>query len=162
MCINYRKLIKVSRKYHFPLPFLDHILERVTGHPYYYFLNGYSGCYQIPIALKDQENTTFTCPFRTFAFKKMSFGLFNALAIFKKCMLSIFNDMVEHCLKVFMDDLTMHENSFDDCLDNLGKNLKRCIEKEIVLNWKKCHYVITSGIVLGHVVSVKGIEIDKA
>ena len=77
-------------------------------------------------------------------------------------MLSIFNDMVEHCLKVFMDDLTMHGNSFDDCLDNLEKKFKRCVEKEIVLNWKKCHYMVTSGIVLGHVVSVKGIEIDKA
>ena len=91
----------------------------------------------------------------------MPFGLCNAPATFQRCMLSIFTNMVEHYLEVFMDDLTMFWNSFDDCLDNLEKVLKRCVEKELVLNWKKCHYMVTSGIVLGHVVSVKGIEVDK-
>ncbi|XP_024041540.1 uncharacterized protein LOC112098940 [Citrus clementina] len=162
MCIDYRKLNEATRKDHFPLPFLDQILERVAGHPYYCFLDGYSGYYQIPIALEDQEKTTFTCPFGTFAFKRMPFGLCNAPATFQRCMLSIFCDMVEHCLEVFMDDLTVFGNSFDDCLDNLEKVLKRCVEKELVLNWEKCHYMVTSGIVLGHVVSIKGIEVDKA
>ena len=92
----------------------------------------------------------------------MPFGLCNAPATFQRCMLSIFCDMVEHCLEVFMDDLTVFGNSFDDCLDNLEKVLKRCVEKELVLNWEKCHYMVTSGIVLGHVVSIKGIEVDKA
>ena len=92
----------------------------------------------------------------------MSFGLCNAPVTFQRCMLSIFCDMVEHCLEVFMDDLTVFGNSFDDCLDNLEKVLKRCVEKELVLNWEKCHYMVTSGIVLGHVVSIKGIEVDKA
>ena len=62
--------------------------------------------------------------------KKMSFGLCNAPATFQRCMLSIFCDMVEHCLEVFMDDLIVFENSFDDCLDNLEKVLKRCVEKK--------------------------------
>ncbi|XP_024041924.1 uncharacterized protein LOC112099055 [Citrus clementina] len=162
MCIDYRKLNEATRKDHFPLPFLDQILERVVGHPYYCFLDGYSGYYQIPIAVEDQEKTTFTCPFGTFAFKRMPFGLCNAPATFQRCMLNIFCDMVEHCLEVFMDDLTVFGNSFDDCLDNLEKVLKRCVEKELVLNWEKCHYMVTSGIVLGHVVSIKGIEVDKA
>ena len=59
-----------------------------------------------------------------------------------------------------MDDLTMFGNSFDDCLDNLEKVLKRCSEKELMLNWEKCHYMVTSEIVLGHVVFVKGIEVE--
>ena len=83
---------------------LDQILERVAGHPYYCFLDGYSGYYQIPVALEDQEKTTFTYPFGTFAFKRMSFGLCNAPTTFQRCMLSIFSDMIEHCLEVFMDD----------------------------------------------------------
>ena len=66
----------------------------------------------------------------------MSFGFCNTPAIFQRCMLSIFTDMVEHCLEVFMDDLTVFENSFDDCLDNLENVLKRYIEKELVLNWE--------------------------
>ncbi|XP_073307370.1 uncharacterized protein [Primulina huaijiensis] len=162
MCIDYRKLNDATRKDHFPLPFLDQILERVAGHPYYCFLDGYSGYYQIPIALEDQDKTTFTCPFGTFAFRRMPFGLCNAPATFQRCMLSIFCDMVENCLEIFMDDLTVFGNTFDNCLENLEKVLKRCEEKGLILNWEKCHYMITSGIVLGHVVSSHGIEVDKA
>ena len=68
MCINYRKLNSTTRKDHFPLPFIDQILERVAGHEYYCFLDGYSGYYQIEIALEDQGKTTFTCSFGTFTF----------------------------------------------------------------------------------------------
>ena len=162
MCIDYRKLNDATRKDHFPLPFLDQILERVAGHPFYCFLDGYSGYYQIPIALEDQEKTTFTCPFGTFAFRRMPFGLCNAPATFQRCMLSIFSDMVENCLEIFMDDLTVFGNSFDNCLENLENVLKRCQEKGLILNWQKCHYMVESGIVLGHIVSSNGIEVDKA
>ncbi|KAH9802030.1 RNA-directed DNA polymerase [Citrus sinensis] len=102
-----KKLNDATRKYHFPLPFPDQILERVAGHPYYCFLDGYSGYYQIPIALEDQEKATLTCPFGTFAFRIMPFELCNAPATFQRCMLSIFSDMVENCPEVFMDDLTV-------------------------------------------------------
>ena len=162
MCIDYRKLNDATTKDHFPLLFLDPILERVARHPHYCFLDGYSSYYQIPIALEDQENTTFTSLFRTFAFRRMPFVLCNASATIQRCMLSIFSDMVENCLEVFMDDLTVFDNSFDTCLDNLENFLKRCKEKGLVLNWGKCHFMTTSGIVLGHVVSSKGIEVDKA
>ena len=76
MCIDYKKLNDATIRDHFPFPFLDQILERVIGHPYYCFLDGYSGYYQIPIALEDQEKTTFTCTFGTFAFRRMPFGLY--------------------------------------------------------------------------------------
>ena len=82
VCIDYRKLNVVTRKDHFPLPFLDQILERVAGHPYYCFLDGYSGYNQIEIASEDQEKTTFTCPFGTFAYRQMPFGLCNAPTTF--------------------------------------------------------------------------------
>jgi hypothetical protein len=68
MCIDYRKLNSMTRKDHFPLPFMDQILERVVGHEFYCFLDGYSGYNQIEITLEDQENTTFICPFGTFAY----------------------------------------------------------------------------------------------
>jgi hypothetical protein len=68
MCIDYRKLNSMTRKDHFPLPFMDQILERVAGHEFYCFLDGYLGYNQIEIALEDQEKTTFTCPFGTFAY----------------------------------------------------------------------------------------------
>ncbi|RVW88237.1 Retrovirus-related Pol polyprotein from transposon 17.6 [Vitis vinifera] len=82
---------------------------------------------QIEIDLADQEKTTFTCPFGTYAYRRMPFGLCNAPATFQRCMLSIFSDMVERIMEVFMDDITVY-----------------------------------GGIVLGHIISEKGIEVDKA
>ena len=82
VCIDYRKLNPSTRKYHFPLPFMDQMFERVTGHEFYYFLDGYSGYNQIEIALEDQEKTTFTSPFGTFSFRKMPFDLCNAPGTF--------------------------------------------------------------------------------
>ena len=82
VCIDYRRLNEVTRKYHFPLPFMDQLLEIISRHPFYCFLDGYSGYFQIEIAAEDQENTTFTYPFGTYAYRRMPFGLCNALATF--------------------------------------------------------------------------------
>ena len=87
VCINYRKLNKATRKDHYPLPFLDQMLDRLSGHSHYCFLNGYSGYNQIMVHPKDQEKTTFTCTYRTFACKRMSFELCNAPATFQRCMI---------------------------------------------------------------------------
>ena len=162
VCIDYRKLNAGTRKDHFPLPFVDQMLERVAGHEFYCFLDGYSGYNQIAIALEDQEKTTFTCPFSTFAFRKMPFGLCNAPGTFQRCMMGIFSDMIEIILEIFMDDFSIFGDSFENCLENLRKVLERCQEKNLVLNWEKCHFMVTQGIVLGHIVSKDGIEVDKA
>ncbi|RVW12643.1 Retrovirus-related Pol polyprotein from transposon 297 [Vitis vinifera] len=162
VCIDYRRLNSVTRKDHFPLPFMDQVLERVSGHPFYCFLDGYSGYFQIEIDLEDQEKTTFTCPFGTFAYRRMPFGLCNAPATFQRCMLSIFSDMVERIMEVFMDDITVYGSSYEECLMHLEAVLHRCIEKDLVLNWEKCHFMVQKGIVLGHIISKNGIEVDKA
>ncbi|RVX01418.1 Retrovirus-related Pol polyprotein from transposon 17.6 [Vitis vinifera] len=114
VCIDYRKLNVVTRKDHFSLPIIDQVLERVSSHPFYCFLDGYSG------------------------------------------------DMVERIMEVFIDDITVYGSAFDECLVNLEAVLNRCIEKELVLNWEKCHFMVPQGIVLGHIISSQGIEVDKA
>ncbi|KAH9716759.1 hypothetical protein KPL71_021571 [Citrus sinensis] len=162
VCIDYRKLNSVTRKDYFSLPFIDQMLDRLAGHEFYCFLDGHLGYNQIPIALKDQEKTNFTCPFGTFAYRRMPFGLCNAPATFQRCMLNIFSDMVERFLEVFMDDFSVFGDSFDQCLHHLTLVLQRCIEKNLVLNWEKCHFMVKKGIVLGHIISSKGIEVDKA
>ncbi|KAM2111924.1 hypothetical protein ACFX1R_014489 [Malus domestica] len=162
VCIDYRKLNATTRKDHFPLPFLDQMLERLAGHSFYCFLDGYSGYNQIFIAPDDQEKTTFTCPFGTFAYRRMPFGLCNALATFQRCMVSIFSDYVERIIEIFMDDFSVFGSSFDNCLDNLNLILKRCVETILMLNWEKCHFMVKQGIVLGHIISEKGIEVDKS
>ncbi|KAI5328130.1 hypothetical protein L3X38_027526 [Prunus dulcis] len=162
VCIDYRKLNTSTRKDHFPLPFIDQMLDRLSGHAYYCFLDGFSGYNQIPIAPEDQEKTTFTCPFGTFAYRRMPFGLCNAPATFQRCMMAIFSDMVERFMEVFMDDFSVFGSSFDDCLHHLSLVLTRCKETNLILNWEKCHFMVRQGIVLGHVVSNKGIQVDKA
>ena len=162
VCIDYRRLNEVTGKDHFPLPFIDQLLERVSGHPYYCFLDGYSGYFQIEIAPEDQEKTTFTCPFGTNAYRRMPFELCNAPATFQRCMLSMFSDMVELIMEVYMDDITVYGGNFEECLTNLEAILQRCIEKKLVLNWEKCHFMVNQGIVLGHIISSRGIEVDKA
>ena len=162
ICIDYRKLNKATRKDHFPLPFLDQMLDRLAGYEYYCFLDGYSGYNQIAIAPEDQEKTTFTCPYGTFAFRRMPFGLCNAPGTFQRCMMAIFSDMVEKTIEIFMNDFSVMGNSFDNCLANLRAVLARCEETNLVLNWEKCHFMVQEGIVLGHRISARGIEVDKA
>ncbi|RVW12761.1 Transposon Tf2-12 polyprotein [Vitis vinifera] len=127
----------------------------------YCFLDGYSGYFQIEIDLADQEKTTFTCPFGTYAYRRMPFGLCNAPATFQRCMLSIFSDMVERIMEVFMDDITVYGGTFEECLVNLEAVLHRCIEKDWCSTGRN-HFMVRQGIVLGHIISEKGIEVDKA
>ncbi|MCH82021.1 reverse transcriptase-like protein, partial [Trifolium medium] len=141
---------------------MDQMLERLSGQAYYCFLDGYSGYNQIVVDPVDQEKTAFTCPYGVFAYRRMSFGLCNAPATFQRCMLSIFSDMIEQSIEVFMDDFSIFGKTFDNCLDNLDAALKRCVETNLVLNWEKCHFMVTEGIVLGHKISKKGIEVDQA
>ncbi|KAK1601912.1 hypothetical protein QYE76_016580 [Lolium multiflorum] len=133
MCIDFRKVNKVTKKDHYPLPFIDQMLERLSKNTHFCFLDGYSGFSQIAVKAKDQEKTTFTCPYGTYAYRQ-----------------------------VFMDDFSVYGNSFDNCLRNLDKVLQRCEETNLVLNWEKCHFMVNEGIVLGHKISERGIEVDRA
>ncbi|GJV78014.1 reverse transcriptase domain-containing protein [Tanacetum coccineum] len=162
VCIDYRKLNDATRKDHFPLPFMDQMLERLAGNEYYCFLDGFSGYFQIPIDPQDQEKTTFTCPYGTFAYRRMPFGLCNAPGTFQRCMMAIFHDMIEETMEVFMDDLSVFKDSFSSYLSHLDKMLKRCEDTNLVLNWEKCHFMVKEGIVLGHKISKSRIEVDKA
>ncbi|RDY03363.1 hypothetical protein CR513_13058, partial [Mucuna pruriens] len=119
VCIDYRRLNQATRNDHFPLPFIDQVLEKLVGKSHYYFLDGFFGYMQIHIEPEDQYKTTFTCPFGTFAYTLMSFGLCNALKY----------------MEVFMDDFTVYADSFDACLENLSKVLTRCIDTNMILNF---------------------------
>nr|GEW68397.1 reverse transcriptase domain-containing protein [Tanacetum cinerariifolium] len=133
VCIDYRKLNEATRKDHFPLPFMDKMLERLARNEFCCFLDGFFRYFQIPIDPRDQEKTTFTCPYGTFAYRRMHFDLCNARGTFQRCMLAIFHDMVEKTMEVFMDEIS-----------------------------EKSHFMVKEGIVLGHKIYKNGIEVDKA
>ncbi|KAK1631606.1 hypothetical protein QYE76_005921 [Lolium multiflorum] len=137
MCIDFRKVNKVTKKDHYPLPFIDQMLERLSKNTHFCFLDGYSGFSQIAVKAKDQEKTTFTCPYGTYAYRRMPFGLCNAPATFQRCMSAIFHGFCESIVE-------------------------RCEETNLVLNWEKCHFMVNEGIVLGHKISERGIEVDRA
>ena len=162
ICMDYRMLNKATCKDHFPLPCIDQMLDRLAVKSHYCFLDGYSGYNQITISPEDQEKTTFTCPYRIFAFRRMPFRLCNAPATFQRCMMTIFTDMVETFMEIFMDDFSVYGESFETYLCNLGKVLQRCEEKNLVLNWENFHFMVNEGIVLGHKISRRGIEVDRA
>ena len=102
------------------------MLDKLARHSHYCFLDGYSGYNKIEIALEDKEKSTFTCPYGTFSFRRMSFGLCNAPATFQRCMMSIFSYLVEEVMEIFMDDFSVYGYSFEDCLKNLATVLQRC------------------------------------
>ena len=126
VCIDYRKLNIATRKDHYPLLFIDQMLDRLVGHPHFCFLDGYFGYNQIAIAPEDQKKTTFTCPYGTFAFRMMTFGLRNAPATFQRCMMSMFSNLVEEAMEIFTDDFSVYGSSFEKCLEDLEKVLQRC------------------------------------
>ncbi|GKA56470.1 reverse transcriptase domain-containing protein [Tanacetum coccineum] len=161
ICIDYRKLNEATRKDHFPLPFMDQMLERLAGNEYYCFLDGFSGYIQIPIDPHDQEKITFTYPYGTFAYRRMHFGLCNAPGTFQRCMMDVFHDMIEKTMEVFMDDFSVFGNSFGNCLSRVDKMLQRCEDTNLYLNLEKSNYMVKEGIVLGHKISKNGIEVDK-
>ena len=134
VCMDYRKLNTATRKDHFSLHFIDQMLERLAGHAYYCFIDGYSGYNQIVIAPDNQEKTTFTCPYGTFAYRKMPFGLSNAPAAFQRCIMTIFHDMIEQIIEVFLDGFSVFGPSFDTCLHNLNLVLQRCEDTNLLLN----------------------------
>nr|GEY43508.1 reverse transcriptase domain-containing protein [Tanacetum cinerariifolium] len=138
VCIDYLKLNEATRKDHFPLPFMDQMLEGLAGNEYYCFLNGFLGYFQIPIDPKDQEKTTFTR------------------------MMAIFHDMIKKTMELFMDDFSVFGNSLKTCLSHLDKMLQWCKDTNLCLNWEKSHFMVKEGIVLGHKISKNGIEVDKA
>eukprot|EP00253_Pinus_taeda_P010530 PITA_10530 len=138
VCIDCMELNKETLKDHFPFPFIDQV------------------------APEDQDKTTFTCPWGTFAYRVLPFGLCNAPATFQRIVLRIFSDLIHDCVEVYMDDFIVYGNSFEEALENLEKVLIRCKETNLSLSHEKCFMMFTEGIVLGHHISGDGIKVDRS
>jgi hypothetical protein len=139
MCIDYRKLNKDTIRDHKPLPNMERILERLSNHSYICFLDSYSGYSQIPISSDDQEKTTFTCPYGTYAYRLMPFGLCNAAASFQECILNIFKDYVENIMEVLLNNFMVYGSTFDKCIyyiikttNNWYRLIKNCARETYV------------------------------
>nr|GEX63122.1 reverse transcriptase domain-containing protein [Tanacetum cinerariifolium] len=109
-----------------------------------------------------KEKTTFTCPYGTFAYQRIPFGLYNALGTFQRCMMAIFRDMIEKTMELFMEDFSVFGDLFLSCLPHLDTMLQWCEDTILFLNLEKCHFMVKEGIVISHKISKNRLEVDRA
>jgi len=115
ICVDYWELNKATKKHHFPLPFIDQVLDGMAGEKFFSFLDGFSGYNQIHLGylfLEDQDKTNFTCPQGTFSYRVLPFGLCNAPTTFQRAVLSIFSELVHDAVEIYMDDFTPYGSDF--------------------------------------------------
>ena len=139
-CVDFRELNKATLKDYFPLPFIDQVLDTLSSKQYFFFIDRYSNYNYILITPEYQENTTFTCPWGTYAYRVFPFGLRNAPATFQRAVLGIFADLIHDCVEVYMDDFTAYGNTFQEALDNLENVLIRCQETNLALVMKNVKF----------------------
>ena len=135
--MEFRELNKATCIDYFPLPFIDQVLDTLSGKRYFYFLDGFSGYNQIQISPEDQEKTTFTFPWGTYSYRVLPFGLCNALSTFQRVVLAIFSNLTHDYVEFYMDDFTVYGDDFQQALDNLKKVLIRCKETNLSLSHEK-------------------------
>ena len=162
LCVDLRNLNKVSLKENYPLPKMDHILQRVVGASRISLLDGFSGFNQILVHPDDQEKTAFTTPWGAFKYVKMPFGLKNAGPTFQRAMDIAFAKEIHDFLVVYLDDLTVFSKSNQQHLDHLRQVFLKCRKYGISLNPKKSLFGLEEGKLLGHIISEDGIIIDLA
>ncbi len=150
ICVDYRELNKATQKDHFPLPFIDQALDTLAGKKFFSFRDGFSGYNQIQISPEDQDKTTFTCPWGMFAYQVLPFGLCNSPTTFQRDILSIFANIINEGLEVYMDDFTPYGEEFDPALETLEKVLQCCIATRLFLSHEKYYMMMTEGLILGH------------
>jgi ribonuclease HI len=160
LCVDFINLNRCSLKDNYPLPKMDHILQRVVGEKIISMLDGYSGYNQISVMEEDKKKTTFTTPWGTFMYEKMPFGLMNAGATFQRAMDIAFVGEKDRFMVIYLDDITVFSTSDDEHLQHLKQTFEKCRRYGISLNPKKSHFSMEEGKLLGHIVSPEGIKID--
>ncbi len=160
VCIDFRDLNKACPKDSFPLPHIDVLIDNTADYEMLSFMDGFSGYNQIRLAEEDQEKTSFTTPWGTYCYVVMPFGLKNAGATYQRAMMSIFHDMMHVYMEVYVDDILVKSRTKDDHANILRKVLQRSREQKWKMNPKKCVFGVSSGKLLGFIVSKRGIEVD--
>jgi hypothetical protein len=162
LCIDFRNLNKVSLKDNYPLPKMDHILQKVVGSSRISLLYGFSGYNQVLVHPEDQEKTTFTTPWGTFMYVKMPFGLMNVGDTFQRAMDIAFVGETGRFIVFYLDDVTIYSKYDEEHLLHLKRVFEKCKKFGISLNPKKILFGLEEGILLGHIISKDKIKIDPS
>ncbi|KAL0561096.1 hypothetical protein IC582_001514 [Cucumis melo] len=160
MCVDYRDLNRASLKDNFPLPHIDVLVDNTAGFSTFSFMDGFSGCNQIKMAPEDQEKTTFITLWETFCYKVMPFGLKNTGATNQRAMVTLFHDLMHKEIKVYIDDMIAKFRLEEKHVVTLRKLFERLQKFQLKLNPTKCIFGVSSGKLLGFIVSREGIKVD--
>ena len=160
VCVDFRDLNKASPKDDFPLPHIDMLVDSTAGHPMLSFMDGFSRYNQILMALEDMERASFITEWGTYCYQLMSFGLKNAGATYQRAATTLFHDMMHRDVEVYVDDMIAKSQGRADHLAALQRFFERIRQFILKLNPKKCTFGVTSGKLLGHIISERGIEVD--
>jgi hypothetical protein len=159
VCMDFHDLNKACLKDNFPTPFIDQIVDECVGCEVFSFMDGFLGYNQIQIKPEDQHKMNFICPWGTFAYRKIPFGLKNVGATFQWAMSFSFHDL-KHIVEAYLDDLASRSRKRSDHPTHLRLIFERCRYYQIHLNPNKCSFCVTLGHLLGFIMSTKGIMVD--
>jgi hypothetical protein len=160
LCVDFRNLNQLSLKDNYPIPNMEHFLQRATGTGMMSMLDGFYGYNQVLFKREDQHKTAFTTPWGTFIYLRMPFGLMNVDATFQRAMDFAFRDLIQKIIEIYQDDFTVVSKERKDHISHLRIVFERCRKHGISLNPKKFVFEIDKGKLFGHIASEGGISID--
>ena len=160
VCVDFCDLNKASPKYDFPLPYIDMLVDNTARHPMLSFMDGFSWYNQILMDLEDMEKTSSISEWGTYCYRVMPFGLKNAGVTYQRVATTLFHDMMHKDVEVYVDDIIVKSRDRADHLAVLQRFFERIRQFILRLNPKKGTFGVTSGKLLGHIVSERGIEVD--
>jgi hypothetical protein len=158
MCVDYTGLNKACPKVPYPLPCIDQIVDSTAGCETLSFLDAYSGYHQIKMKESDQLATSFITPFGMYCYTIMQFGLRNAGATYQRCMNHVFGEHIGRTVEAYVDDIVAKTKKASDLLSDLETTFKCLRAKGVKLNPEKCVFGVPRGMLLGFIVSERGIE----
>ena len=160
MCIDFKDLNKVCPKDSFPMPKIDQLVDATVGHPRMSFLDAFQGYHQIPLALDDQEKTTFVTPIGNYHYKVMPFGLKNARSTYQRMMTMMFELLLGKNIEIYIDDMVVKRKMVSEHLGDLRAIFEVLRNYKLRLNASKCSFSVGSGKFLGYMVTHRGIEVN--
>jgi hypothetical protein len=160
LCVDFRNLNRASEKDNYPVPPMEQLLQTVSGSEIFSLLDRFSGYNQVLVLEEDRLKTTFSTKWGTFSYKHMPFGLINVGETFQRAMDVAFHGLINKCVVVYLDNVTVYSKNKEDHIQHLTQILERCRKYDISLNPKKTIFGVEEGKLLGHIISQAGIHID--
>ena len=160
VCVDFTDLNKACPKDPFPIPKIDQLVDATVGDPRMSFLDAFQGYYQIPLALDDQEKTTFVTPIGNYYYKVMSFGLKNAGSTYQKMMTRMFESQLGKNIEIYIDDMVVKSKMVSEHVRDFWAIFEILRKYKLRLNASKCSFSVGSGKFLGYMVTHRGIEVN--